>query len=320
MINYEKCLKSSRNKSVTVRVYYILKRLELYFLILKQLWRTYRNMFQIIFKIRKDNYPFTAILKNGNVVNVYCFSHLLIITYASDSSYDAKDDILRIKYKNRNIQLYGSKGNGEIWRTFGKNDYKFLKFSDASVIDVGANIGDSSLYFVINGAKKVISIEPFPNTYSYLERNIRINSNEVGDRILAINAGISDENKVVSLDQDYISGVGSTLPSDSFGKGNVEVPVYTLEFIINKHNLSGNIILKMDCEGCEYESILNSSNETLRRFSQIQIEYHKGPQKLVKRLIHAGFDIKIEGLYHVKKKKIENSDLYIGYLYASQRK
>ena len=145
-----------------------------------------------------------------------------------------------------------------------------------------------------------------------------MNSNEVGDRILSINAGISDENTIVSLDQDYISGVGSTLLSESFGKGNVEVPVYTLEYIINKYNLQGNIILKMDCEGCEYKSILNSSNETLRKFKQIQIEYHKGPQKLVERLSQAGFDIKIEGLYHVKK-KIENSDLYIGYLYASQR-
>ena len=318
MINKEKTLKTGWNKSKSVRAYYLLKRLELYFLILRRLWRTYKNIFQILIKIRKDFYPFTALLKKGNEVNIYCFSQLIILTYGMDSSYDAKNDVLRIKYKNRDLQFYGSRDNGEIWRTFGKNDYKFLEFSDASVIDVGANIGDSSLYFAINGAKKVISIEPFPYTYSYLERNIRMNTNEIGNRILSLNAGISDENKVVCLDKDYTSGVGSTMLSESIGKGNVEVPVYTLEYIINKYNLLGNIILKMDCEGCEYVSILKSSNETVRKFKQIQIEYHKGPQKLVERLIQAGFDTKIEGLYHVKQ-KLRDSDLYIGYLYAFQR-
>ena len=323
MVNNEKSLKSGWHMSETGNIYYILKRLELYFLILRLLSRTYKNMFQILIKIgvksrRRNIYPFTAILKNGNVVDVYSFSQLLILTYGIESSYDLKNDVLQVKYKDRVLQFLGSRDNGEIWRTFGKNDYKFLEFFDTLVLDVGANIGDSSIYFAINGAKRVISIEPFPYTYSYLERNIRINSNEIGGRILAINAGISDENKVVRLGDDYTSGVGSTLLGESSGKGNVEIPVYTLEYVTNKYNLFENIILKMDCEGCEYESILSSSNDTLRKFKQIQIEYHNGPQKLAERLIRAGFDIKIEGLYHVKR-KLEHSDLYIGYLYAFQR-
>ena len=300
------------------RAGYIFKRLELYFLILRLLSRTYKNIFHILIRIKRNIYPFTAILRNGNEINIYCFSQLLIITYGIDSSYDEKNDVLQIKYKDRILQFSGSKDNGEIWRTFGKDDYKFLEFSNSVVIDVGANIGDSSIYFAINGAKKVISIEPFPYTYSYLERNIRINNNEIGGKILAINAGISDENKVVLLGDDYISGVGSTLGGESSGKRNVEIPVYTLEYVTNKYNLFENIILKMDCEGCEYESILSSSNDTLRKFKQIQIEYHHGPKKLAERLIQAGFDIKIEGLYHVKR-KLEHSDLYIGYLYAFQR-
>ena len=299
------------------RAGYIFKRLELYFLILRLLSRTYKNIFHILIRIKRNIYPFTAILRNGNEINIYCFSQLLIITYGIDSSYDEKNDVLQIKYKDRILQFSGSKDNGEIWRTFGKDDYKFLEFSNSVVIDVGSNIGDSSIYFAINGAKKVISIEPFPYTYTYLERNIRMNSNEVGDRIITINAGISDENKVVYLSSGNTSGVGSSLLGESLRKGSVEIPVYTLDYIVGQYNIK-NGILKMDCEGCEYESILNASNDTLKKFKQIQVEYHKGAEKLVKRLTQVGFNVKNEGLYHVKN-KLGHYDLYIGYLYASQQ-
>jgi len=31
------------------------------------------------------------------------------------------------------------------------------------VVDVGASVGDTALYFVLNGARKVIAVEPLPN-------------------------------------------------------------------------------------------------------------------------------------------------------------
>jgi FkbM family methyltransferase len=31
------------------------------------------------------------------------------------------------------------------------------------VIDVGASVGDTALYFILNGARKVIAVEPLPN-------------------------------------------------------------------------------------------------------------------------------------------------------------
>jgi hypothetical protein len=32
----------------------------------------------------------------------------------------------------------------------------------------------------------------------------------------------------------------------------------------------------MDCEGCEYDTILPSTADTLKFFSHIQVEYHQG--------------------------------------------
>jgi FkbM family methyltransferase len=41
-------------------------------------------------------------------------------------------------------------------------------------------------------------------------------------------------------------------------------------------------LLKMDCEGCEYDAILNSKR--LGELRQIQMEYHYGPERLVETL------------------------------------
>jgi len=38
------------------------------------------------------------------------------------------------------------------------------------VIDVGANAGDTALYFVLHGARKVIAVEPLPNVASAQRR------------------------------------------------------------------------------------------------------------------------------------------------------
>ena len=42
--------------------------------------------------------------------------------------------------------------------------------------DVGANIGDSSIYFALKGAKKVIALEPLPANYEMAVKNIELNN------------------------------------------------------------------------------------------------------------------------------------------------
>ncbi|MFP3320116.1 MAG: FkbM family methyltransferase [Acidilobus sp.] len=42
------------------------------------------------------------------------------------------------------------------------------------VIDIGASAGDTALYFVLNGARKVIAVEPLPNVTNCTEENVNI--------------------------------------------------------------------------------------------------------------------------------------------------
>jgi hypothetical protein len=59
-----------------------------------------------------------------------------------------------------------------------------------------------------------------------------------------------------------------------------------------------NMILKMDCEGSEFDIVLNSSNQLLRRFQSIHMELHANcnenphyhdPELVRNKLTSAGF-------------------------------
>jgi hypothetical protein len=68
-----------------------------------------------------------------------------------------------------------------------------------------------------------------------------------------------------------------------------------LEGILNENNLisDSSMILKMDCEGCEYEPILSTNESTLRKFSHIMIEYHFGYKNLEEKLEKCGFEVSV---------------------------
>ena len=152
------------------------------------------------------------------------------------------------------------------------------------VIDIGANIGDTAIYFALNGAKKVISFEPYPATFVLAEKNIGMS--EFKEKIQIINAGYGKDRKI-KIDTSFIPDTGSDIIESSKG---TDIEIYSLETIMKKYNINSGV-LKMDCEGCEYH-LLNEKNETLRNFSKIQIEYHYGYEKLVEKLKESGFETK----------------------------
>ncbi|MGC9180925.1 MAG: FkbM family methyltransferase, partial [Vulcanisaeta sp.] len=136
------------------------------------------------------------------------------------------------------------------------------------VVDVGAFVGDSAIYFVLRGAEKVIAIEPHPGAYEEMLENIRLNNME--DRIIPINAGLASRVGWIKISHVDVDSTAMTLYKfDNFG----EVMTITLGEIINKYSIPNNAVLKMDCEGCEYDVILNDY-EHVKLFSEVILEYH----------------------------------------------
>jgi methyltransferase, FkbM family len=135
------------------------------------------------------------------------------------------------------------------------------------VIDVGANTGDSALYFVLNGARKVIAVEPLPNVARCAEENVRLSG--ATDKVKVINVALSYEPVSVPCDYDVRSSRDfSTLK----GSGPCKVPGVTLGDLLDM--IDDPYVLKMDCEGCEAQVILGPERERLRAFEHIIFETH----------------------------------------------
>ncbi|MEM3191151.1 MAG: hypothetical protein QW292_03490 [Candidatus Parvarchaeota archaeon] len=71
-------------------------------------------------------------------------------------------------------------------------------FARKNVIDVGTSNGDSSISFAIMGAKKVVVIEPFLESFDLAQRNIF--QSRLESKIVALNKAISGcRGKPISL-------------------------------------------------------------------------------------------------------------------------
>jgi len=59
---------------------------------------------------------------------------------------------------------------------FGLGVYDSLNVKDRVVIDVGAFVGDSAVYFALKGAKRVIAVEPHPGAFAEMLENVKLNN------------------------------------------------------------------------------------------------------------------------------------------------
>lgn len=100
-------------------------------------------------------------------------------------SCDTKNDVVDID----GLKFYGGVSNADSIKCFIDKEYDFLPVKDRAVIDIGANIGDSCIYFILKGAKSVLAIEPNGNLYNFAKKNINING--FSDKIKIIRAACS---------------------------------------------------------------------------------------------------------------------------------
>jgi FkbM family methyltransferase len=243
-----------------------------------------------------------------------------LIFFLKDIKFDKKKKQVEFWYKNHLICFYFSNGADKIAENikflcreqFMEQPYKWLNVKGKEVIDIGANIGDTAIYFAVNGAKHVYAFEPYPFSYRIALKNIKLNKLE--RKVTLLNEAIGKENKIIYIDENYENTGGDDLKEFKKGK---KIKVTTLEEIVKRFKLK-DAILKMDCEGCEYPSLLNTPNEVLRNFEQIMLEYHYGYLNLKKKLEEAGFKVKVSLPKYTFNDRAQNPHMVIGYLYAQR--
>jgi FkbM family methyltransferase len=271
--------------------------------------KVYKNYVHVLLHILKKEYPIKAILRSGNLIILHNHSETIFVTRIENigcKEYEIISNKVTISFESK------TSGTRKIGIFFNK-EYDFLPVDGKIVIDIGANIGDSCIYFVFSGAKKVIGIEPFPKSYEIAKKNIEKNS--LTDKITMQLAGCAAKSGHITIDPLYNSNGSSFLTE--FRRG-IKIPLVTLRDILTNNNISSvEAALKVDCEGCEYDTILSSDDGALRCFSHIQIEYHHGYKDLRDKLEKCGFQVSVTRPIMQHSSSIQGkSTTYTGYLYA----
>jgi len=157
--------------------------------------------------------------------------------------------------------------------------YNFDIQNDWLIIDIGAGLGE----FSITAAKKcpngvVYAYEPFRESFELMQENILLNH---ALNVTAYPCAVAGSLGPMQLK----TGAGvpvlySTAMDDGHtGKHDAIVQATTLDRIFETLHVEKCDLIKIDCEGAEYEILFYTSPSTLQRIERICLEYHNGITK-----------------------------------------
>lgn len=152
------------------------------------------------------------------------------------------------------------------------------------VFDVGANVGDTALYYASQGAE-VFAFEPDPINFELLRRNVSLN-NGLSSRIHLRQFAIGHSGR-----STFHAGLGGASGALEDRGTVIEVESLDLAGAFDQAGVSNAFLLKADCKGCEYQIV---QQREISQFERVSVEYAPisglGDLKfLMERLRQAGF-------------------------------
>ena len=228
------------------------------------------------------------------------------------------EDSIVFNYKGRELEFnFGKFGFDTVFEVFAFDPYRdFLKVVNPKgklVVDIGAAFGDTAIYFLLEGASHVVAIEAFPGYFQLAEQNLRVNGFEGSCDIIL--SAVGGESGDIVIDPALDDMFGANLIKPDAGQ---TVQVITLTDIVRRFDVVDGF-LKLDTEGFEYEILLKTPKDVLRKFSDMLIEYHYGFEKLEEYLRDCGYSIFHTGPTHVNMPHLvgeEAKNMYTGHIVA----
>ena len=184
-----------------------------------------------------------------------------------------------------------------IWLT---REYEVPGFEikeDDTIIDIGGHIGLFMLFckqFCHKG--KIYCFEPALDNYRIFLDNIKLNNFK---NIFPFNTAVSKQDGNIPL---YLNDDASGHSLFLKNSNSIQVDSITLQKIFDLNNIKKCNLLKLDCEGSEYEIIDSLPDSYFSMINKIIIEYHfaeKYPKlltNLIKKLERISFSLDIKKL------------------------
>lgn len=165
-----------------------------------------------------------------------------------------------------------------------------------SVIDVGATVGCFTLWALKRAPQaRVVAVEPNANVYQFLLKNIEANG--LSRQVLTLPAALGAKSGEGFVVDRTFSTLATVVPDSATSRSKVRV--ITLEQLMQEAGLTYCDLLKIDCEGGEYDILGASSDDVLQHVGTIVCEFHpragRTVEELSDRLAAAGFTVSVFG-------------------------
>lgn len=128
------------------------------------------------------------------------------------------------------------------------------------MIDIGAHVGMISiLYAKLHPLITIYAYEPIPDNFALLLKNLELNNIK---NVKTFNMAVTGDGRPIQMALHYDNTGAATQCYFNIKSGDKifsKIPSQTLDNIFNEHNIKLCKLLKIDCEGSEYEILFNTS-------------------------------------------------------------
>lgn len=171
-----------------------------------------------------------------------------------------------------------------VYEIFAEDSYRFewllgpLMHRPIQVIDIGGHVGTFSVQLArLHKDARITAFEPSATTADYLRRNVE--QNGVADRVTVVQSAVaSTTGHAIFDDNGAGSGLNGLLAGRTDGATGVSTEVETIAFDEVVAALGAPVdLVKIDCEGGEYDLVLGSAPESWSSVQRIVIEHHPVP-------------------------------------------
>jgi FkbM family methyltransferase len=200
------------------------------------------------------------------------------------------------------INAYG-RYEGDILEALKINVFPLLR-NRRNCLDIGANIGNHSVYFS-DHFNSVISFEPHKKVFDVLSINASLKNN-----IFPFNIGLSDEAKTVFAKEEISNMGGTTIIGENQGDFKnsriVSFELNTLDNFIAENNIKDIDFMKIDIEGHELlalkgGNILLNSDSPVIAFECSIDEVDNGTSDVFSLLQYNGYEYMYELRFQMPK-------------------
>ena len=144
------------------------------------------------------------------------------------------------------------------------------------VLDLGANIGAFSIYATTTARNvQVYAYEPFEEFGALLRENVSLNRQTAAIRCFdqAV-AGELGKRSLQLAEEGFFFPTLVHSTTSRAGRNQIATSCTTLAQIIDGNDLTRIDLVKMDCEGAEYEILYATPASHLKRICELRMEYH----------------------------------------------